>query len=262
MKFVLEVEDLVVNFLGSRGKVHAVKAISFHIAPGEIVGLVGESGSGKSATAHSILQLNPASVQESSGRILFYGNDLLQYSAKEMQKIRGKEIGIIFQDPIAALNPIKKIGTQILEGLLQREKVSKEEAIKQCIALLKRLGLPDPEKRMNQYPHELSGGMCQRVLIAMVLISNPSLLIADEPTTALDVTVQAQILELLKSLREDFNMSILLVTHDLGIVANLCDRVLVMRQGQIVESGKTEELFSSPKNPYTQALLHSKRGGQ
>lgn len=258
MNTLLEVENLKVDFITSKGKNSAVRGISFVVNKGEILGLVGESGCGKSATVQAVLRLHDLSIQEVQGQIRFENENLLDKSEGEMRQIRGKKISMIFQDPVASLNPTQKVGKQITENLFAHEKITTKQAKAKCLALLEELGIQDPARRMNQYPHELSGGMCQRILIAMALICDPTLLIADEPTTALDVTVQAQILDILRNLRKKFDMSILLVTHDLGVVANLCDRVLVMHEGLIVESNGVDELFENPQHPYTKSLLSAK----
>lgn len=229
--------------------------VSFQIFHGETVGLVGESGSGKSLTASAILGLLP-SPHLATGKILFEGADLL--SGRDPHP-RGTKLSLILQDPALALNPLLSIGNQLIEGLRYHKKVSRKAALAKGIEWLKRVGIGDPEERMRQLPHELSGGMKQRVLIAMALICSPSLLIADEPTTALDVTVQAQILELLKHLQKEEGMGMLMITHDLGVVAHCCERVMVMYAGQIVETGPVEQIFSHPKHPYTRALLESRR---
>ena len=251
---ILEIKDLYLNFKTMWGVAKVLNGVSFEIKEGEIFGLVGETGCGKSVTAMSILRLLPSNAQI-SGKILFKGENLLEKSEEEMRKIRGKEISIIFQDPMTSLNPLFKIGDQMLDIITHHEKMNKENAWEHAKNLLTAVGLSDPERILNSYPHELSGGMRQRIMIAMALSSNPSLLIADEPTTALDVTIQKQILELILKLRDEYNFSVLLITHDLGVVAEVCDRVGVMYAGNIVEVAPTEEIFENPLHPYTKGLL-------
>jgi len=258
MKTLLEVNNLSVSFDVYGGAVQAVRDLSFSVEEGEAVAIVGESGSGKSVTAQTIMRLiktPPGKIKK--GSIWFNQQDLLQLSEKEMQKVRGNNIGMIFQDPMTSLNPTLTVGMQIMEGLIQHQNMGKANAKARAIELLTLVGIPNPEIRVNQYPHEFSGGMRQRVVIAIALACNPSLLIADEPTTALDVTIQAQILRLLKELQLKTKTSIILITHDLGIVADLCDRVFVMYAGQIVESGTKREIFLNPQHPYTKGLLKS-----
>ncbi len=255
---LLEVKNLCVSFKTYLGVVRAVRNVSFSVEKGETVGIVGESGCGKSATAHAIMGLIPSPPGIlGPGEILLNGADLLKKTKKERQKICGKEIGMIFQDPMTSLNPTMRIGVQIMEGIFKHQKLSKEVVKKQAIELLELVGIPEAEKRMSQYPHEFSGGMRQRVIIAIALACNPKLLIADEPTTALDVTIQAQILDLMKDIQKKMGTSIILITHDLGIVAGMCDRVLVMYGGQIMESGSVEQIFKRPRHPYTHGLLRS-----
>jgi oligopeptide transport system ATP-binding protein len=258
MENVLEVKDLKISFKTFFGEVEAVRGISFNVGKKETVAVVGESGCGKSVTASGIMQLLPMPPAFfKGGEIIFNGENLLNKSEKEMQGIRGNKISMVFQDPMTSLNPTMKIGTQIVEGLVKHHKLSREVAIKKAIEMLELVSVPQPEKRINQYPHEFSGGMRQRVMIALAMVCNPQLLIADEPTTALDVTVQAQILELMKKIQEQLGMSIILITHDLGIVADVSDRVVVMYAGQIVEVGLTDDIFAAPKHPYTKKLLAS-----
>lgn len=236
----------------------AVRDLSFSVMQGEAVAVVGESGSGKSVTAKTLMRLikmPPGKI--TSGSILFEDQDLLKLTEAEMRKVRGNKIGMVFQDPMTSLNPTLTIGMQIMEGLMLHEGMGKEKAKARALELLHQVGIPNPEARINQYPHQFSGGMRQRVVIAIALACNPSLLIADEPTTALDVTIQAQILRLMKKLQIETKTSIILITHDLGIVAELCDRIFVMYAGEIVESGTTQDIFSNPKHPYTQGLLKS-----
>ncbi|MFJ7184719.1 ABC transporter ATP-binding protein [Lysinibacillus xylanilyticus] len=257
-KTILEVKDLKINFKTYAGLVHAVRGVNFDLKEGETLAIVGESGSGKSVTSNALMKLipQPPGIYE-SGQILFNGRDLVPLSDKEMSKVRGNEIAMIFQDPMTSLNPTMKVGRQITEVILQHKKVSKADAKKRAIELLTQVGIPFPEKRYNQYPHEFSGGMRQRVVIAIALAADPKLLIADEPTTALDVTIQAQILELMKEIQKNSKTSIIFITHDLGVVANIADRVAVMYAGQIVEYGTVNDIFYNPKHPYTWGLLGS-----
>jgi oligopeptide/dipeptide ABC transporter ATP-binding protein len=258
LSHLLEVEDLKVSFRVSSGEIHALRGVSFHVNSGETLAVVGESGCGKSVTAQAIMGMIPSPhgrVKE--GRILFKGQDLTKFNKKEFRSIRGSEIGMVFQDPMTSLNPTMKVGSQIDEVLIKNQKLSKKEAKQKTIELLRLVGISDASSRYSQYPHEFSGGMRQRVVIAIALACNPELIIADEPTTALDVTIQAQILELLKKLQKERNTSIMLITHDLGVVAEVADRVAVMYAGVVVESGRVEEIFESPKHPYTWGLLNS-----
>lgn len=254
---LLKVNNIRTTFYSKDKKIEAVRGANFQVETGDILGIVGESGSGKSVLMKSVMNILPENAKIDSGEVYFEGKDIAKLSPKEIQKIKGKEIAMIFQDPMTALNPLKKIGDHIVEILIRHKGINKKEAKKVAMDLLHDVGIPMPEKRINQYPHEFSGGMRQRVLIAMALACSPKLLIADEPTTALDVTIQAQILELLKSLKEDNNMSIILITHDLGVVASLCNRIEVMYGGLIMEEGLTEEMFYETKHPYTKALLNS-----
>ncbi|WP_375346448.1 ABC transporter ATP-binding protein [Priestia megaterium] len=258
MSRLLEVKNLAVSFKTYGGEVQAVRGVNFHLNKGETLAIVGESGSGKSVTSQTIMRLIPMPPGRiKSGEMLFDGIDLAKKTDKEMEAIRGKDIGMIFQDPMTSLNPTMKVGAQIGEVVIKHSKVSKAEAKKRAVELLTLVGIPFPEQRVNQYPHEFSGGMRQRVVIAMALASNPKLLIADEPTTALDVTIQAQILELMKDIQKKTDTSIIFITHDLGVVANVADRVAVMYAGQIVEMGTVDEVFYDPKHPYTWGLLAS-----
>jgi len=256
---LLRIKNLAVSFDGKDKQLRAVRGVSFDLYEGESLALVGESGCGKTITAKTILRLvNAPSFRISEGQILYKGQDLLQLSELQMQKIRGKEIGMIFQDPMTSLNPTMKIGKQIIEGiLLHFSSMSYYEAKKKSIELLRLVGIPHPELRFEQYPHELSGGMRQRVMIAIAIAPSPKILIADEPTTALDVTIQAQILELLKEIQIKTRTSILFITHDLSIVSSFCHRAVVMYAGRIVESAPVEKIFRSPNHPYTNRLLQS-----
>lgn len=254
---LIEVKNLVTEFKGKHGTVKAVNGVSFGIERGEILAVVGESGSGKSVTSLSIMGLLQENGKVTQGEILFNGEDLLKKSEKEMQAIRGNRISMIFQEPMTSLNPVYRIKDQIMECILTHNKMSKKEALERTIEMLRIVGIPSPEQRANDYPHQMSGGMRQRVMIAMALSCNPDLLIADEPTTALDVTIQAQILELINNMRKRFNMSVLLITHDLGVVSETADRVIVMYCGQVVETAQVRSLFQNPMHPYTLGLLNS-----
>lgn len=262
MNSCLEVRNLKVAFRIDGRDVTIVDDVSFDVRQGEVVGLVGESGCGKSVTAMSLVSLLPStSAKRLSGQISLDGKNLSEMSEKELQSIRGSEVGFIFQEPMTSLNPVLTIGYQLKEALQLHRDIKDKEAEKEVAQMLQRVGISNPELRTKQFPHELSGGLRQRVMIAMALICKPNLLIADEPTTALDVTIQAQILDLLSKLQNELAMSVLLITHDLGVVSENCDRVIVMYAGKIVESGKTEDVFSSPKHPYTHALLKSSPRG-
>ena len=254
---LLQVNNLRTTFYNRGAKIEAVRGISFHVNKSEILGVVGESGSGKSMTMKSILGIVPKNAKIEQGEILFEEKDLLKMSKKQRLSIKGKDIAMIFQDPMTALNPIKKIGFHLEEVIIRHKKMNKANAKSVAIQMLKEVGIPMPEKRLDEYPHEFSGGMRQRVLIAMALSCSPKLLIADEPTSALDVTIQAQILELIRGLQKKENMSVILITHDLGVVASLCSRIIVMYAGMIMEEGTINEIFYSPKHPYTKALLNS-----
>lgn len=258
MSRLLEVKNLEVNFKTYGGEVKAVRNVSFHVDKGEILTIVGESGSGKSVTVQTIMGLLPTPPAKiKNGQILFHEKDLLKLSKKEWQKIKGSKISMVFQDPMTSLNPTMKIGKQIEEGILTHYKLSKTEAKNKAIEMIKLVGIPNPEERYNQYPHEFSGGMRQRAMIAMALACNPELLIADEPTTALDVTIQAQVLELMKDLQSKTNTSIILITHDLGVVAETAQRVIVMYAGMMIETGSVSEIFNNARHPYTWGLLDS-----
>jgi peptide/nickel transport system ATP-binding protein len=255
---LLSVSDLRVNFHTEDGVLEAVSGVSFEIGKAETLGVVGESGCGKSVTAYSILKLLPVPPAEyAGGQINFRGENLLGYDDKAMRSIRGNLISMIFQEPMSSLNPIMPVGTQITEAIREHRKTSRRESRQIAIDMLRRVGIPSAETRFKEYPHQLSGGMKQRAMIAMALVCRPALLIADEPTTALDVTIQAQILELLNELQNELEMSILLITHDLGVVAETCDRVAVMYAGKVVELAPIESLFSKPKHPYTHGLFRS-----
>ena len=254
---LLSVRDLKASFFTHVGEVKAVRGISFDVNEGEVLGIVGESGSGKSVTSLSIMGLLQYPGRVVDGEILLNGEDILTYSKDQMRKVRGKEIAMIFQDPMTSLNPVYTIGNQVMEMILEHEKMTKREARARAIEMLKLVGIPAAEKRIDSYPHEFSGGMRQRVMIALALSCNPKLLIADEPTTALDVTIQAQILSLIKSLNKQFGMTTMLITHDLGVVATVCDKVAVMYGGLIMEYGTADEIFYHPRHPYTMGLLGS-----
>ncbi|MDD6107067.1 MAG: ABC transporter ATP-binding protein [Clostridiales bacterium] len=255
---ILEVRNLTTSFKTERGVMNAVQGVSFHVDKGEILGLVGESGCGKSVTSQSIMRLyDEKRLAHYQGEILFDGVDLLTLPEKKMQAVRGKDIAMVFQDSISSLNPVFTCGNQIMEALMIHQKLSKREARERAIEMLRLVGIPSPETRVDQYPHELSGGMRQRVMIACALSCHPKLLIADEPTTALDVTIQAQIMELIVELNQKLNMGVILITHDLSVVAETCSRVAVMYLGQIVEEADVFSLFQNPQHPYTKGLLRS-----
>lgn len=254
---LLSVRNLKTSFFTHVGEVKAVRGISFDVNEGEVLGIVGESGSGKSVTSLSIMGLLQYPGRVVDGEILLNGEDILTYSKNQMRRVRGKEIAMIFQDPMTSLNPVYTIGNQIMEMILEHEKMSRREARARAIEMLKLVGIPAAEKRIDSYPHEFSGGMRQRVMIALALSCNPKLLIADEPTTALDVTIQAQILSLIKKLNRQFGMTTMLITHDLGVVATVCDKVAVMYGGLIMEYGTADEIFYHPRHPYTMGLLGS-----
>lgn len=255
---ILEVKDLHVSFDTYAGEVKAVRGVSFHLNKAEAIAIVGESGCGKSVTAQSIMKLIPMPPGRiKSGNIIFNGVDITKFSDKKMEAIRGSEIGMIFQDPMTSLNPTMTIGKQISEGLIKHQHLSKKDAMEKAIDMLKLVGIPNPDKRVYQYPHEFSGGMRQRAMIAIALACKPKLLIADEPTTALDVTIQAQILDLMKDLKSKLDTSIILITHDLGVVADMAERIIVMYAGEVVESGTVEDIFYNAQHPYTWGLLKS-----
>ncbi len=255
---LLEIKNLVTAFDTESGQLRAVDGVSFNVPKGKTVGIVGESGCGKSVTAMSLVQLLPKPMGHVlEGEVLFKGEDLCSASSERMHQVRGGEIGIIFQEPMTALNPVHRIGRQISESLILHKGMSKRDALQESVDLLKRVGIPAPEKRVLEYPHQLSGGMRQRVVIAIALACGPDLVIADEPTTALDVTVQAQILELMDDLQEEMGMSTIMITHDLGVIAGACDEVVVMYAGRVVERAPVRELFENPKHAYTQGLLDS-----
>jgi oligopeptide/dipeptide ABC transporter ATP-binding protein len=252
---LLEVRDLRTWFATDAGVARAVDGVSFQVERGQVVGVVGESGSGKSVMALSVMGLVPEPGRIEGGRVVLDGRELTSLSSKAMRRVRGAEVAMIFQEPMTSLNPVYPIGDQIAEALRTHEGVRRAAARERAVALLDRVGIPDPEARAGEYPHQLSGGQRQRVMIAMALANQPSLLIADEPTTALDVTIQAQILELLLALRSELGMAVLLITHDLGVVAETCDRVVVMYGGQVVEEGPVDTVFDAPAHPYTRGLL-------
>ncbi|MCQ1528754.1 ABC transporter ATP-binding protein [Lutispora saccharofermentans] len=255
---ILEVKDLHVSFDTYAGEVKAVRGVSFHLDKAEAIAIVGESGCGKSVTAQSIMKLIPMPPGRiKSGNIIFNGVDITKFSDKKMEAIRGSEIGMIFQDPMTSLNPTMTVGKQIAEGLIKHQHLSKRDAMEKAVDMLKLVGIPNPDKRANQYPHEFSGGMRQRAMIAIALACKPKLLIADEPTTALDVTIQAQILDLMKELKSKLDTSIILITHDLGVVADMAERIIVMYAGEVVESGTVEDIFYNAQHPYTWGLLKS-----
>ena len=254
---LLKVTNLHTSFFTPAGEVKAVNGVSFSLEKGKVLGIVGESGSGKSVTAYSILQIlaNPGKIVD--GSILYAGQELVGASKEEMSKIRGNKISIIFQDPMTSLNPVFTIGNQLMEAIMLHTGRDKVEAKERAIEMLKLVGVNEPEKRIKQYPHEFSGGMRQRVMIAMALACEPDILIADEPTTALDVTIQAQILDLIRDLQAQLGMSVILITHDLGVVAEMCDEVIVMYAGEVCERGTADEIFYNPKHEYTKGLLRS-----
>lgn len=257
-QYLLAVKGLVSAFKTRDGWLRAVDEVSFAVEKGKTLGIVGESGCGKSVTAMSIIDLLPKPVGHVlDGDIYFKGQQLRGAGSKTLQAVRGGEIGVIFQEPMTALNPVQRIGKQMIEGMVRHLKISKRQALEEAVALLKRVGIPNPEMRINSFPHQLSGGMRQRVMIAMAISCKPDLLIADEPTTALDVTVQSQILNLLEELQEEYGMALIMITHDLGVIAETCDDVLVMYGGRVVERAPVETLFSAPVHAYTKGLMGS-----
>ena len=257
MEKLLEVKNLCVNFGTYGGEVKAVRGVTFDLHKGETLAIVGESGSGKSVACKTIMRILSSNGYIKDGQILFDGKDLTKISEKDMEKVRGKDIAMIFQDPMTSLNPTMTIGKQIMEPIIKHQGFSKEDARKRAIELIELVGISDAEKRFKQYPHQFSGGMRQRIVIAISLACNPKVLIADEPTTALDVTIQAQILELIKDLQEKTGVAVIFITHDLGVVANMADRVAVMYAGKIIENGTSDDIFYDPKHPYTWGLLGS-----
>jgi oligopeptide transport system ATP-binding protein len=258
MAELLEVRDLATHFRTDDGIVKAVDGVSFSLGEGQTLGLVGESGCGKSVTTLSIMRLIPAPPGRIvGGQVLFRGSDVLAMSEDELRRLRGNRISMIFQDPMTSLNPFLRISTQLVETIVLHQGLTRPDAVASAVEMLRRVGIPGAERRIASYPHQFSGGMRQRVMIAMALSCNPRILIADEPTTALDVTIQAQILELIKKLSAEMGTAVILITHDLGVVAGMCDRVCVMYAGRIVEQGLTEELFAEPRHPYTRGLLRS-----
>ncbi len=254
---LLQVKNLCTSFDVDAGEVRAVNGISFSLDKGKVLGIVGESGSGKSVTAYSIMRILVEPGRIKSGEILFDGQDIVKFSKKQMSEFRGKRVSIIFQDPMTSLNPTYTIGNQLREAILLHTNRNHEQANARAVEMLKLVGVNEPEKRLKQYPHELSGGMRQRVMIAMALACEPDILIADEPTTALDVTIQAQILELMKDLQKKLGMAIIMITHDLGVIADMCDEIIVMYAGRICERGTVDEIFYNPRHEYTKGLLRS-----
>jgi len=254
---ILRVRDLETKFFTDDGVVQAVDGVSFDLMPGETLGIVGESGCGKSMTALSLLRLVPEPGRVTGGEVLFKGNDILQMTADEVRDLRGKDLAMIFQDPQSSLNPVLRTGFQIQEAMLAHHTADRKSSARKAVDLLKQVRIPAAESRVKDYPHQLSGGMRQRAMIAMGLANSPSVLIADEPTTALDVTVQAQILELIRDLNQELNTAVIMITHNLGVVAGLCTRIIVMYAGRIVEEGPTKQIFKNPQHPYTWSLLRS-----
>lgn len=254
---LLQLHNLNVSFWTERDYLHAIHDVSFDVKKGEILGIVGESGCGKSVTADAILQLHDGQTTDYEGEINFEGKNLLTLSERDLRKVRGNRISMIFQDPMSSLNPVFTVGHQLIESLRAHRKLSKKDARTRAIEILRKVGIPSPEIRIDEYPHQLSGGMRQRVMIAIAICCEPQLLIADEPTTALDVTIQSQILQVLKDLQEKNGMSVIMITHDLGVVAETCQRVVVMYLGQVIEVGTVKQIFDSPLHPYTKGLLRS-----
>jgi dipeptide transport system ATP-binding protein len=258
MEKILDIQDLHVSFTTYGGEVQAVRGVDLELYKGETLAIVGESGCGKSVTANSIMKLIPSPPGKiKQGSIYFKGQDMTKISDKQMRRIRGVDISMIFQDPMTALNPTLTIGDQLTEGLKQHRTISSKQANQQALDMLNLVGIPNPKERLKQYPHQFSGGMRQRIVIAMALICEPELLIADEPTTALDVTIQAQILQLFKKIQDETGVSIILITHDLGVVAKIAKRIAVMYAGKVIETGTRREIFYTPQHPYTRGLLHS-----
>jgi oligopeptide/dipeptide ABC transporter ATP-binding protein len=254
---LLDVKGLKVHFNTEDGLVRAVDGVDFELDRGKVLGIVGESGSGKSVTAMTLLGLTRAINTKYEGQVLYKGRDIISLSEEELREIRGNEMAMIFQDPMTSMNPVYKIGAQIVEGIMTHEDIDKRHAKRRAVDLLRQVGIPNPESRVDDYPHQFSGGMRQRAMIAMALANNPDVLIADEPTTALDVTIQAQIIELIDKLKDDFNSSVILITHDLGVVADVADEIVVMYAGRIVERGGKRQLFYDPQHPYSWGLLGS-----
>lgn len=254
---LLSVQDLHTSFFTDNGEVKAVNGVNFNLDSGKVLGIVGESGSGKSVTAYSIMQILADTGKITGGSVLYKGDDITKWSEKQMRGFRGKCVSIIFQDPMTSLNPVFTVGNQLMEAIMLHTGKNRREAKARAIELLQLVGLNEPEKRLNQYPHEHSGGMRQRVMIAMALACEPDILIADEPTTALDVTIQAQILELMQELQKKLGMAIIMVTHDLGVIAEMCDEIIVMYGGRVCERGTADEIFYNPKHEYTKGLLRS-----
>jgi oligopeptide transport system ATP-binding protein len=254
---LLQVKNLTTSFVTDSGEVHAVNGVSFNLDRGRVLGIVGESGSGKSVTAYSIMRILSDNGRVESGQVLFEGKDILQTPESEMRQFRGERISIIFQDPMTSLNPVFTVGSQLSEAIRLHTDRTRAQARARALELLRLVGVNEPDKRLRQYPHQLSGGMRQRVMIAMALACEPDILIADEPTTALDVTIQAQILELMRSLQKQLGMAIIMITHDLGVIAEMCDEIIVMYAGRICERGTAEEIFYNPRHAYTKGLLRS-----
>lgn len=254
---ILEVKDLCTSFFTDSGEVKAVNGVSFNLSPGKILGIVGESGSGKSVTAYSIMQILADTGKVVSGEILYRGENILNYDKRQLKDFRGKKCSIIFQDPMTSLNPVYTVGNQLMEGIMLHTDRNKEQARERAKEMLELVGVNEPARRLKQYPFELSGGMRQRVMIAMALACEPDILIADEPTTALDVTIQVQILELMKELQKKLGMAIIMVTHDLGVIADMCDEIIVMYGGRVCERGTAEDIFYRPGHEYTKGLLRS-----
>ena len=257
MEKILEIKNLTVSFDTFAGEVQAVRGVSWYLNSGETIAIVGESGCGKTVSIQTILGLNRKNARIKDGEVIFKGENLLDKTPKQMRKYQGNELSIIFQDPFTYLNPTMTVGKQIMEVYLKHNKASKKEAEAKAIEMLKMISLPNPEENMKRYPHQLSGGMRQRIMIAMALINNPKVLFADEPTTALDVTVQAQIIDLMNNLKKQLNSSIVLITHDMGVVANMADRIYIMYAGKIMEEGTSSDIFKNPNHPYTLGLLNS-----